>query len=1405
MSRELLRIVFQKNALYKKAFSTVEMAVVIASIATIVTLTLGGNALVDRVRLQSVISDINRFTYAINSFEKNYHALPGDLADISALSGLDENARGNGNGVIDESEALLVWQHLAAAQLITGHFDGESGFIPGKGIPAGNISGSGYTITPAASASSVFSGAVIIDFASFSDGSGRLPVLTAEDAKSLDDKIDDGLPASGIIRAYGAGTTSHCVSDNQYNLSHSGTNCLMRFILDINRNISALESVSGCSILGTTREVSDPDQRCPVGYQGMILETCHLDTEGNGTWQIAQKNCRPVTCSGGALLGEKRKLDCINQHVGQGIIQTCSKYGVWITDPDQEEQCILAENSISCPATGLTREALACDWEQEGMVIMRCNDALTWHIASSEDNQCQQITCGSTAAVGEIRIGVTTGAPGCGNNYRGDVTELCTLSGRWQVVANHCSPQYEGNCESGAERDIGCPPGEYGHHIQSCQAGETNYWTTQTDTCKAITCSGSPLGETRVAPRLSCPQGSEGTIFEICQDNGHGEGIWQVSDSNCIARICSGGDNTDGFANWPNVTPGSTATASSCIEGYQQNDTLVPTRQCSSEGIWQMVDNPCIPILCPSEISNHACWPESESGIENVTGFCLSGWSGTPRKSCNNSGEWTDLQGVCTAINIPATDGMVLWLDGSDLTTLSSDASCSSCGGVSDGDVIGCWRDKSEQNNHARIETNQPSLLTNAVNTLAVIDFDNQHLLLDHYIPVEEDSSVFIVAQGDTHGNLFSYNHTLTQSHPVGLWLNSGIGSRYRNISCSTLYAYDEDIISSSQYALISAQKEAAAESFVTLDRNGRPLQIISDQTACAGMMGSNLPDIPAQSSIAGFNGRIAEMIIYDGVLDNSKKQTIEEYLAKKWGIFLFGAPAGVTEGLVVWFDATEPLSLLADAECQPGSSPTEGSRVACWLDKAGNGFNAVQSNPSSRPVYHNNVTNGQPMLMFDNNNDFFSAGPLTQNSQGSENYDFSEGITAFAVIFHRDTPSDDWGALFEKRLNQQETDLFALLQKSGSTDFRFETAGAQNGLKTLDTVATPTNQALILTLSQNATNNTIYVNGHLEAQRMDIDEATYAISGDFLIGSRVFGDSFEGYIGEIILYNRSLDSTQQNAIEQYLAEKWQITLTDSYNFSPLFLADLALWLDASDTESLSTSSNCSSSPAITSGDAIACWRDKSSHSNHALQNNGISQPVWQALDTTTTINGYPVVTFDGLDDLLAGGPVGISGSEPGTVFIVLRQNGSSSDTSQKIFGLGTDDNNINKKIRLLSVSNQSDGTGFLFGDGQRIFQSYLNGNAPALTTWIWEDRARYGQHQLYINGVLATEATSLNSNTRPNVKDEHYFIGSAYEGKGVFDDFFSGQVGEIIAYNRALSRDEIDTVESYLTDKWGL
>lgn len=240
-------------------------------------------------------------------------------------------------------------------------------------------------------------------------------------------------------------------------------------------------------------------------------------------------------------------------------------------------------------------------------------------------------------------------------------------------------------------------------------------------------------------------------------------------------------------------------------------------------------------------------------------------------------------------------------------------------------------------------------------------------------------------------------------------------------------------------------------------------------------------------------------------------------------------------------------------------------------------------------------------------------------------------------------------------------------------------------------------------------------------------------------------------------------------------------------------IEDLLLWLDA-------TAKNAFDVDDAMDGNAVDNWHDMSKQritSNNASQGACADVPTY----SENALNHLPMLTFDGVNDCLLGGPLGISGTGATTIFIVFRNTGTALDSG--VFSFGDDDAPTSGLGKRLDVRTQANGSGWRFNNGNNLFNEDIIQNIFYISTWINSDGDSYDDHERRLNGIASTQA-SFSDNTA-NVEDEAYNIGIGRNDTGALAYEFQGDIGEIIVYGRRLTIYEIEDVEAYLSKKWNI
>lgn len=245
--------------------------------------------------------------------------------------------------------------------------------------------------------------------------------------------------------------------------------------------------------------------------------------------------------------------------------------------------------------------------------------------------------------------------------------------------------------------------------------------------------------------------------------------------------------------------------------------------------------------------------------------------------------------------------------------------------------------------------------------------------------------------------------------------------------------------------------------------------------------------------------------------------------------------------------------------------------------------------------------------------------------------------------------------------------------------------------------------------------------------------------------------------------------------------------------FTPTSITGCKLWLDASDTSSISVS-----------GSDVTQWNDKSGNGYNFTQGTSANRPS----SGTRTINSLNVIDFDGTNDSLttsaAKSAFNFLHSAASTIFIVLQQ-----DTV----------NNI-KVIFSTGIQPYSSGDigFFLYSNAPADYQMGVS-NA---STYVSRINANFNETVARYDTIKSDPTNGTAGNRLKYSKSGAAFAGSnsdtgtvttsnstndltlANATNGGFAPM-NGCIGEVIIYDSVLSDTNITTVQNYLDTKWAI
>jgi prepilin-type N-terminal cleavage/methylation domain-containing protein len=251
-----------------RAFSLVELSIVLVILGLLTGGILGGQALIRASELRAIPSEYHRFQTATHIFRDKYFAIPGDFNNAQAFWGQSTvcagaaatgTCNGNGDGILNvagsaatgiTAEIFQFWRQLQLAGLLEGSFTGTTAEASADAVLGGtNTPFSKYAqgtwaaaysaTTPNATYTYTLPGGYQNYFMLGVHYSLNLPanrLLKPEDAWNIDTKLDDGKPGTGrmIVRFWnngcatgGAATTDLDIST--YYLANTGAQCALYF------------------------------------------------------------------------------------------------------------------------------------------------------------------------------------------------------------------------------------------------------------------------------------------------------------------------------------------------------------------------------------------------------------------------------------------------------------------------------------------------------------------------------------------------------------------------------------------------------------------------------------------------------------------------------------------------------------------------------------------------------------------------------------------------------------------------------------------------------------------------------------------------------------------------------------------------------------------------------------------------------------------------------------------------------------------------------------------------------------------------------------------------------------------------------------------------------------------------
>ena len=323
-------------------------------------------------------------------------------------------------------------------------------------------------------------------------------------------------------------------------------------------------------------------------------------------------------------------------------------------------------------------------------------------------------------------------------------------------------------------------------------------------------------------------------------------------------------------------------------------------------------------------------------------------------------------------------------------------------------------------------------------------------------------------------------------------------------------------------------------------------------------------------SNNGGLVGHICELIIYSNALSSNQRQSVEGYLAQKWGL-VSSLPAGhpgrgqtfylaknpgiaaVPSNILtdVPYGNFFPLSLPAcglwlDAADASTITYSSGSNLSQWRDKSGNGY--IMSNNTGTTTVAANSLNSYNAI-------------YTPSGTSAKIASFT-GRTKFTLFFVGKCAAGKYLLGFNSGFVYAGNDTLMSFTVSGNTFDCVDSIGLTNSVVSnntwfifcigYDNVAAFTPNPYNINGSPfNGTNRTTITSPYITPSIV----TDQYVSSPFYINSLGTNSYDSDFTAEIIYYNTTLSVNQRQQVEGYLAWKWGLQSTNLPSQHPYYSA----------------------------------------------------------------------------------------------------------------------------------------------------------------------------------------------------------------------------------------------------------
>ena len=236
--------------------------------------------------------------------------------------------------------------------------------------------------------------------------------------------------------------------------------------------------------------------------------------------------------------------------------------------------------------------------------------------------------------------------------------------------------------------------------------------------------------------------------------------------------------------------------------------------------------------------------------------------------------------------------------------------------------------------------------------------------------------------------------------------------------------------------------------------------------------------------------------------------------------------------------------------------------------------------------------------------------------------------------------------------------------------------------------------------------------------------------------------------------------------------------------FRPSDIAGLVLWLRAEDISGLSD------------GDPVVTWSDQSTQSNDVTQGTAAKRPTFR----TSVVNGKAIVRFDGTDDVLVNSsPSGlVTGAGEQTIIVVTSK--ATAGSGERAFGYGILPRAAGRELALFLDTNTPEES--IAWEAHRWGVASTTSGFVMYTIIVPVGAVNTDDVELERNGASLTEVTIAGTVQTLNLGADAVAVGARHDNGF---NIYEGDIAEIICYDSDLRGSDLDDLETYINDEYGI